>query len=193
MTNVRIADLSIVMNEEYRYIDSDGKQRTDNSAIDLHIGKIEPVRVLDYLPRNEQRFDLSPWAYKRATDAAIARGSYRRVVLHKGAANEVVYNLAINSAGDCVPITLTGDQIVKSMANALATYAGHIIDDSSAVGMHVLFTPTVNYSAGATGAKKSSAPKPNRAKNRKRAQDAQARKQARANARKAASVRKIES
>ena len=186
MTNVRIADLSIMMSEEYRYIDSEGKQRTDNSIYEMHVGKIEPVRVLDYLPRDEQRFDLSPWAYKRATDAAIARGSYRRVVLHKGSANEVTYNLATNSAGDCVPLTLTGDQLVKNMANALATFAGHIIEESSAVGMHVLFTPTVNYSAGATGAKKNSAPKPNRAKNRKRAQDAQARKQARANARKAA-------
>lgn len=176
------AEMTLSMSEVIRYVDKDGKQRTGTEETVWFIGREKDIRPLDFIPVSEQRFDLSPWAYKPASAAHVRNGNTREIVK-----NGVSYLLATDKDGAPIPATYTAPQMVKLMCDALSDGAAEYLDGSGVVGYSVTFTPVANWQTASKGAKLSQA---HNRKNRHGRKDSAASKQARATARKNARTSK---
>lgn len=176
------AFFSIVGNEHFRYVNqTTHKQEAADNEITYRIGEIDPITVTSLYPVNEQRFDIIPWAYKPATQKQIESGNYRNVTK-----NGVVYTLATDNDGNTRPLVLTGRDIVRLVADAMADAATYIVREHDMVGLHVTYIPQTDWSVTTGSVRKGAS---NNRKNRHGRNDnatAKAAKAARATARAAA-------
>lgn len=173
------SDASFIIHEHehYRFTDTNGKRVSADNGNTYIIGEVDALDLTTLYPDTANTFNDVPWAYRPATRAHIKSGNYR--IVRK---NGETYTLATNKDKQPYPLTLDGRKLVQLIADAMETAAANVCRENGIHGLHVTYTPEMDWSTKSNGVRKGASDGMNR-KNRHGRNDkanAQAAKAARA-------------